>query len=603
MSRRRESLPMTSMFRASRCCAAPLAALLFAVSAPGTAAERAQQIAVIPLPANVTLAGGSFTVRSDTRLLVSGDARAQLVAHYFGDLLLRSRAIRPEIAQLSGTPPKKSITFSVDAAAAGADPESYQLDITSDGIVVAARSGRGLFYGAVTLWQVLTSDPAQGDSIRAPAMRIVDTPRLHWRGLMLDSARHFQSVEYIRQLIDTMALHKLNVLHWHLTDDQAWRLQIRKYPRLTLAGSFYTQEQVRDLVAYANERNVLIVPEIAMPGHATAALVAYPQLAAVAAPQPGSASNLFNLDDATFAFIEDVLNEVTELFPGEFIHIGGAETAIDQWKASQQAQIRMRELGVSNEQLQSYFLQRVGKMLVQRKRRPVGWEYALRAGLPNDAVIMTPRGLDVALSAAAGGYDTVVSTIPALSFDYRQSTAADNLPVRDPVATLEDIYKFDPAPVALAPEDRRHLIGVQANIWTDLLGSEQQIQLQTFPRAAALAEIGWSPPEKQRWPEFIARLSAQMRRYDKLDVRYSDAVFQVRIDTRVVSARDRVGVELSRQATLGEIRYTTNGSEPDAKSPTYADILELKPPITIKAAAFYEGQPLSTTTTAQFAKK
>jgi hexosaminidase len=581
-----------------------LTSLFFAITAPSAAAERDQPIAVIPLPANVAPAGGTFTVRSDTRLLVAGDARAQSVAHYFGDLLFRSRAIRPEIAQLGGgAPPRKAIVFNIDAAAAKADPESYQLDISSDGIVVTARSGRGLFYGAVTLWQILTTDPVQSDSIRAPGVRIVDSPRLRWRGLMLDSARHFQSLEYIRQLIDTMALHKLNVLHWHLTDDQAWRLQIRKYPRLTISGSFYTQEQVRELVAYANERNVLMVPEIAMPGHATAALAAYPQLAAAGAPQPGSSNNLFNLEDATFTFIDDVLNEVVELFPGEYIHIGGAETALDQWKTSQQAQIRMRELGVSNDQLQSYFMQRVSKMLVQRKRRPVGWEYALRAGLPNDAVIMTPRGLDVALSAAAGGYDTVVSTIPALSFDYRQSTASDNLPVRDPIGTLEDIYKFDPAPVALAPEDRQHLIGVQGNIWTDMLGNEQQIQLQTFPRAAALAEIGWSPPEKQRWPEFIARLSVQMRRYNKLDIRYSDAVFQVRIDTRVVSARDRVGVELSRQATLGEIRYTTNGSEPDAKSPTYGDILELKPPITVKAAAFYEGLALSTTTTAQFAKK
>ena len=577
-----------------------LATLFFAVLEPAAAAERTQQTAVIPLPASVTATGGSFTVRSDTRLLVGNDARAQWVAHYFGDLLLRSRAIRPEIAQLGTLPNKKVITFTLDATAASADPESYQIDIASDGIVVAARGGRGLFYGAVTLWQVLTSEPGEEDSVRAPGMRIVDTPRLRWRGLMLDSASRFQSVEYIKQLIDTMALHKLNLLHWHLTGDPGWRLQIRKYPRLTIGGSFYTQEQVRELVAYAADRNVQIVPEIAMPGYAAAALLAYPQLGIANPPQPGS--NVFNLDEATFGFIEDVLTEVIDVFPGEYVHLGGTEVAADQWKASLQAQIRLRELGLSSEQAAGYFLQRVSKFLTQHTRRPVGWEYALRAGLSNDAVIMTPRGLDMALSAAAGGYDAVVSTIPALSFDHRQTTATDNIG-REPVATLEDIYKFDPAPVALAPEDRQHLIGVQANVWTDLFGSEEQVQLQIFPRAAALAEIGWSPPEKQRWPEFIARLSAQMRRYSRLDIRYSDAVFQVRIDTRTVGARDRVGVELSRQATLGEIRYTINGSEPDAKSAAYVDILELKPPVTVKAAAFYEGQALSATTTAQFAKK
>jgi hexosaminidase len=575
---------------------------------PAFAAERSPQVEVIPLPANVTPAGGSFTVKADTRLMVGGDARAQSVAHYFGDLLFRSRGIRPEIAQLgTGAPPKKVIAFTIDAAAAGADPESYQLEISSDGIVVAARSGRGLFYGAVTLWQLLTAEGAEGEPVRASGVRIVDTPRLRWRGLMLDSARHYQPVEYIRQLIDTMALHKLNVLHWHLTDDQGWRLQIRKYPRLTIGGSFYTQEQVRELVAYAADRNVTIVPEIAMPAHAAPALSAYPQLAATTAapvvPVGGDTSgNVFNLDEATFAFIDDVLAEVADMFPGEFVHLGGAEATIDQWKNSQAAQIRMRELGLSNEQAQGYFMQRVSKSLAQRKKRAVGWEFALRSGLPNDAVIMTPRGLDVALSAAAGGYDTVVSTIPALSFDHRQSTAPDSGAGRDPVATLEDLYRFDPAPTALAPEDRRHLIGVQGNIWTDVINSEQQLQLQTFPRAAALAEIGWSPPEKQRWPEFIARLATQMHRYGKLDIRYSDAVFQVRIDSRATSARDRVAVELSRQATLGEIRYTTNGSEPDTKSATYADILELKPPITVKAAAFYGGQRLSTTTTAQFGK-
>jgi hexosaminidase len=408
----------------------------------------------------------------------------------------------------------------------------------------------------VTLWQLATATPLRHGAVALAAVRIADTPRFRWRGLMLDSARHFQSPGFIIHTLDWMALHKLNVLDWHLTDDQAWRLEIKRYPRLTqvgawrvpagsvalhdidpatgrprLYGGYYTQQQVRRIVAYAADRNITIVPEIDMPGHATAALVAYPQLASIDGPPTavpadwGVYPNLFNVEESTFTFLERVLDEVMALFPGPFVHTGGDEAVKDQWRASARIQARMRELGVPNEAaLQGYFTARMGRYLAAHGRRLIGWDEILEGGVPADAAVMSWRGVDGAIAAAASGHDAVLSPAPILYFDNRQGSGPDEPPGRGTVISLEDVYRFDPLPGPLA-RDAQHVLGVQANLWTEHVRTETNAQYMTWPRAAALAEVGWSAPAHIDWDAFRMRLASEFTRYRLLGIRYSDDVF------------------------------------------------------------------------------
>jgi hexosaminidase len=527
----------------SRTLAALAALALFSGAASATA------ISVIPQPARIESRPGVFAIRADTRLSIPRDPRAARVARYFASLLQETRGIK-----LTGTGGGHSIVFKL-APAPASNPEAYFLDITPERVVASASDPRGLLYAAVTLWQLCTAGQAPGhsrapgDSIEVPAVRIADSPRFAWRGLLLDSARHYQSPELILRLIDWMALHKLNVLHWHLSDDQAWRLEIRRYPRLTgvsawrvpegpaaaadidpatghprVYGGFYTQEVVRRIVAHAAERNVTIVPEIDMPGHATAAVVAYPRLASIV-PAParvtakwGVYSNLYNVDESTFEFLQNVLSEVLTLFPGKYIHVGGDEAVKNQWKASPRIQARMRELGVPNEQaLQSYFIGRMGKFLAAHHRRLIGWDEILEGGIAPDATVTSWRGIDGALAAAAAGHDAVLSPAPTLYFDNRQS-ADDIQPGRGTVITLEDVYKFDPMPASLPVDRHHHILGVQANVWTEHIRTEQRVEYMMFPRAAAVAEVGWSPVESRDWNGFLARLPDQMSRYRALGI-------------------------------------------------------------------------------------
>jgi hexosaminidase len=512
---------------------------------------------VIPAPAQAAAGRGTFAVRARTRVLIPLDPVAAASAQYFVDLVRSSHAgwlevIASDVARV----PQGAIAFRLEPSLAGAGPESYQIVVSPQRIVVSAGDRRGLFYGAVTLWQLCTASAPVPGSVRLPALRIVDAPRFRWRGLMLDSARHFQSPAFIMRYIDWMALHKLNVLGWHLTDDQGWRLEIRKYPRLTgvgawrmpagraaardidpatgrarLYGGFYTQEDVRRIVAHAAARNITIVPEIDMPGHASAAIVAYPQLGVTSqAPQAvpadwGIYPNLFNVEESTFGFLEDVLAEVLELFPGKYIHVGGDEAVKDQWRASARVQARMRELGVPSETaLQGYFTHRLGEYLRAHGRRLVGWDEILEGGVPADATVMSWRGVQGAIAAAAAGHDAVLSPDPTLYLDSRQGRSPSEPPGRGQVETLADVYHFDPLPGPLSGE-QQHVLGLQANLWTEHVRTEERVAYMTWPRAAALAEVGWSPAARLDWPDFLQRLPAEFARLRLLGIHYSDEVF------------------------------------------------------------------------------
>jgi hexosaminidase len=503
------------------------------------------QISVIPAPAQVSMERGVFELGAATPVRYTAGSAAEPVAKYFVDLLQRTGGVA--LSAAAGEGGERAISFSLQAREGDqVGEEAYSLVVSPERIVVSSHSPRGLFYGAVTLWQ-LTSV-----SSSIPALKIDDAPRFRWRGLLLDSARHYHSPQFIKKLIDTMALHKLNVLQWHLTDDQAWRLEIKKYPKLTevgawrvpagpaaaadidpatgrprLYGGFYTQDQVREIVAYAAQRNVTIVPEIDMPGHASAAIAAYPQLGVTGKPAAvpadwGVYPNLFNVEESTFAFFEDVLGEVLTLFPSEYIHTGGDEAVKNQWHGSPRVQSRMRELGVQDEHaLQSYFVQRIGQYLNAQGRRLIGWDEILEGGLAPNATIMSWRGIDGAVTAAAAGHDAVLSPAPTLYLDNRPLDWPR--PGRGPVVSVEDVYRFDPSPAALTDEQRAHILGVQANLWTEHVRTEDRAEYMIFPRAAAIAEVGWSPAARIDFQSFSARLPDQLARYRSLGVGFARA--------------------------------------------------------------------------------
>ncbi|GAA0546348.1 hexosaminidase [Rhizomicrobium palustre] len=545
---------------------------------------------MIPLAADIQKSDGTFALSRATAISCADAAGCAATKAYLSGLLQKT--------SLPDTGGEGAVML---RHVEGLAPEAYRLQITPKGVEIAATGEAGLFYGTITLWQLASENST------IPAQNITDAPRFSWRGVLLDSVRHFQTVDEVKRFIDAMAIHKLNVLQWHLTDDQGWRIEIKKYPLLTKIaawrknsregrhGGFYTQDQVRDVVAYAAARHITVVPEIEMPGHASAALAAYPKLASIKHPSRkvsgdwGIFPNLYNVDDATFAFLEDVLSEVMTLFPSPYIHVGGDEAPKGQWDASPKIQAQMKALGVPNtKELQGYFTARIGKYLDAHGRRLIGWDEILEGGPPANAAITSWRTPESAIEAAEKGHDVVFSPAPQLYLDYCQIAREGEPTCRGVQSTLKDVYAFDPEPKgALA----KHLIGMQANIWTEHLPTMNAVFYAGFPRLAAVAEIAWTPREKHNWPDFLSRLPDQMRRYQALGIRYSDAAFSVNVAAK--PAQSGASVTLSNQSGYGVIHYTLDGSAPTPQSPLYSAPFDTKLPATITATTFAEGKPIA----------
>ncbi|OZB61963.1 MAG: beta-hexosaminidase [Lysobacterales bacterium 14-68-21] len=564
----------------------------------------AAPLSLIPQVASLQPASGSFPLRSGDALGVPpGDAGAADAARWLADHVRSSRGL----ALVVGGEAKPAIRFTRDTGVAG--DEAYRLTITTAGVEVRARTDAGLFYGAVTLWQVLTSVPSGAP---LPALAIDDAPRFAWRGLMLDSARHMQTPDEIRTLIEQMAEHKLNVLHWHLTDDQGWRLPIRRYPELTRIGAwrtppdaghdgeparyggFYTRAQIRALVAYAAARHITVVPEIDLPGHATAAVASYPRLG-VTGKRPkvsvdwGVNTTLYNPSPATVRFMEHVLDEVMALFPSHYIHLGGDEAVKDQWQASPAVQAQRRRLGLaSDDDLQGWFMDQLGSYLDAHGRRMIGWDEILEGGVPGDAVVMSWRGSKGAVEAAGKGHDVILSPAPDLYFDQLQSDRADETTGRIPVKSLADIYAFEPVPKALDAAEVVHVLGAQANVWTEHMPSFAHVEHAVFPRLDALAEATWTVPARRDWHDFLARLPAQLARYRAAGIGYADSAFapDIAVDADAALATGHTRVTISNQARFGTLHYTLDGSDPDAHAPVYTAPFNVALPATVRAAAY-----------------
>jgi hexosaminidase len=575
-----------------RCIATVVACLIAA------AASAQERLEVIPAPASVERQEGAFTVSKATPVVVPvGQAMPANVAAVLVDLVERSSGLR--LAIRPGAARDNAINLRVDPTLVAAK-EAYRVEVSPARITLSASTHEGLVHAATTLWQMI---PALRQArLPVPAAVIVDAPRFEWRGMMLDSARHFQSPEFIRRFLDAMAMHKLNVLHWHLTDDQAWRLEIRKYPKLTQVGAwrvpagaarhaldpvtekprrhggFYSQAQVREIVAYAQARAITIVPEIDVPGHTTAMIAAYPHLGAKGhavreVPADwGVFAHGINSDEATFAFVEDVFAEVLELFPGPYIHKGGDEIAHDPYTA------------------------RLAQFLQARGRRLVGWDEILDASLPKSAVVMSWRGVEGALKAAAHGNDAVLAPDPTLYFDNRQGAGENEPPGRLRIlASLESVYRFEPLSPDIPQQGRRHVLGLQGNLWTEHVRTEARAGFMAFPRAAAIAEVGWSARENRDWNDFSRRVAASFARYEALGMTYSESAFAVSGTSRDEAGGTRV--ELAKQAPYGEIRYTIDGSDPLPTSKLYTAPLALQAPALLRAATFARGERLSRVTT------
>ncbi len=579
---------------------------------------RAAHSGVIPLPAEVVPGSGAFGIDPKTTLRVpEGDRDAGNAARYLAELWKRTNGLTLPISVVPLAAIDTASTHSIAFRhRSGFGREAYELEVTPQRVTVSASSAAGLFYGAVTLWQLL---PPGGNTGRIPTQTIRDAPAYAWRGLMLDSSRHFQSPAFIRSTIDWMAWHKLNVLHWHLTDDQGWRLEIRKFPRLTSVGAwrvepsgaryggFYSQEEVRDIVRFAATRHVQIIPEIEMPGHATAAIAAYPALGA-ATPTAGASTpvvsaswgvltHLFNLDPQTFRFLEDVLAEVIELFPSPTIHIGGDEAVKDEWNASPEVRTRARQLGIQDpEALQAYFTQTIAGFLEAHGRRIIGWDEILRPGLQKDAIVMSWHGVSGSHTAAVAGNDTVLAPWPTLYFDNRQSSLPTEPPGRLKVVSLEDVYRFDPRDATLSDRQRHHVLGIEAAIWTEHMQTEERVQWMALPRAAALAEVGWSNAAGRRWPDFLERLAPMFARYRAFGLDFADSVFAPAAG--ISRTAEGFTVRLSNQAPSdaagnGGIRYTLDGREPSSEATRYETPFSVPVGTEIHAAAFIESAQVS----------
>jgi hexosaminidase len=580
--------------------------LLFGLAAPAMA----EAPRLLPVPVELHEGQGSFQVGPHTMLVAApGDRGARNAAQRFADLMRLTRGLNLAVGS---RPVAGAIAFRRGATGAA---ESYHLDVTPAGATITAGDDAGLLYGGVTLWQALTQDSGSG-AVTVTGFTVRDAPRFRWRGLMIDSARHFQSPAYIRRMIDWMAVNKLNTLQWHLVDDQGWRIEIRKYPRLTgvsawrlpavapgapplpRTGGFYTQAEIRAIVAYAAERNVTIVPEIEMPGHALSAIRAYPWLGTGAPIPPGVESDwgvfpwLYNVDDRTFGFLEDVLTEVMALFPSRYIHVGGDEAVKDQWKASPAVQARMKALGVADEtKLQSWFIHRIEAYLRAHGRRLIGWDEVLEGGIAPDATITSWRGIDGAVAAATTGHDAVLSPAPTLYFDNRQGFGPLEPPGRGNLVDLRTVYDFDPAPAAIPADKQRHILGLQGNLWTEHVRTEARASWMMFPRASAVAEIGWSPEQGRTFAGFIDRLVPQLARMRGLGLEPAVSAFAVTPAIDFDPGSDHATLTLRNQAGL-EIRYTTDGTAPTMASRRYDAPVAVALPTRLRAAAFDRGQEL-----------
>lgn len=595
------------------------------------------QVSIIPKPQEMVMSASkdSFLVTPQTVILAGNDLllpTAEFLSSYLKELY--------GVSLKSSKKPVKGKHISLGLSAQKGTPGAYTLDVTADGIQITGADESGVFYGMQTLLQLLP--PVRTGTPAVPQVSVKDAPRFQYRGVMLDVGRHFFPASFVKKYIDFLALHKMNYLHWHLTEDQGWRIEIRKHPELTQKGAwrngtiighhpgtgndntkyggFYTQNEVRDIVQYAAKRYITVVPEIEMPGHASAAIAAMPSLScfpdeptdlgkfpsAVSSMAKGKYvqetwgvhNDVFCAgNDSVFLMLQDVIDEVVALFPSKYFHIGGDECPKANWKRCPRCQQRMKANNLKDEhELQSYFIQRMEKYINSKGRVLIGWDEILEGGLAPNAMVMSWRGEAGGIEAAKQGHDVIMTPNSHMYIDHYQGK-----PSLEPLAiggylTLERVYSYDPLPAALTAEEAKHVQGVQANLWTEYIESPEKAEYMLMPRLSALSEVAWTAPAQKNWDDFKQRMERQYQRYDMQGFNYATSVYNVRQTVNIDETLGKATVSFATDAHAPEIYYTVDGRDPGTATTLYTKPFELRRTATIKAAVFKNGRQMGKTT-------
>ena len=570
---------------------------------------------VVPMPLEInTTQQASFLLKSGVTVYYpAGNEKMQRNAEFLASYVKAQTGI--ELQVQAGEGGKGGIVLQLGLA--NDNPEAYQLKVDANQVVISSPSEAGVFYGIQTLRKAV--DVAEGSNVELPAVEIKDQPRFGYRGMMLDVGRHFFSIDEIKTYIDMMALHNINRFHWHLSEDQGWRIEIKKYPKLTEIGSmrketvighnsgkydgkpyggFYTQEQAKEIVAYAAERYITVIPEIDLPGHMQAALAAYPELGCTGGPyevwtQWGVSDNVLCAgNDQTIQFIKDVLAEIVEIFPSEYIHVGGDECPKVKWSTCPKCQARIKALGLKSdnkhtkeERLQSYVIHEAEEFLNSKGRKMIGWDETLEGGLAPNATVMSWRGEAGGIEAAKQHHDVVMTPNTYLYFDYYQSKDTETEPMAiGGYLPIERVYSYEPMPKSLSPEEQKYIVGVQANLWTEYIPDFKQVQYMVLPRMAALSESQWCAPEKKNYEAFLQRVSRLVNIYAKNGWNYATHIFDVMLDLKPNTETGTLDA-VARTIDNAPIYYTLDGSEPTTASEKYTDVIKIDKPCTLRTVA------------------
>jgi hexosaminidase len=514
---------------------------------------------VIPRPAKIQKRQGHFLIKSDTKIYLGSDyEQLHAVGKYLAEKINHASGYGIGIELLADDKSSEGAIKIVVDSDDWFGEEGYELSIDTASISLRASEPAGLFYAIQTLRQLLpaefeSAEPISGVGWSIPCVKIKDRPRFSWRGMHLDVCRHFFPKEVIKRYLDLLAMHKINTFHWHLTEDQGWRIEIKKYAKLTEIGAwrvdrsdqhwnerepqkedeiptyggYYTQDDIREIVAYADSLFITIVPEIEMPGHSVAALAAYPELSCAGGPFtviPGAYWPKTDIycagNEKTFEFLENVLEEVVEVFPGEFIHVGGDEAHKANWEKCEKCQARIRDEGLKDEhELQSYFIQRIERFLNARNKRLIGWDEILEGGLAPNAAVMSWRGVEGGIAAASAGHDVVMSPTSHCYFDYYQARHGEP-PAFGGYLPLEKVYSFEPIPPGLPPNKRKHILGAQGNVWTEYIPTPEHLEYMLLPRLAAQAEVVWSDEKHKDYGGFEQRMVDHYHRLAMMKVNF-----------------------------------------------------------------------------------
>ena len=592
--------------------------------------EKDPVVSIIPKPLSVVQTAGIFQLSSKVKIVVSVGSGISDQANFLKNRIKSATGFDLPIA---GEESGNAIKLQLESSLSGKlGSEGYNLSVTKKEVLIQSATPAGLFYGIQTLLQLLPPEifgnkVAEGIKWNIPLVNITDKPRFEWRGFLLDVSRHFFPASYIYEVLDHMAVHKMNTLQLHLTDDQGWRIEIKKYPKLTEVGAwrvnhedqprnsremqkpgekatyggFYTQEDIRKFVAYAAQRNIVIVPELEMPAHSTAALASYPEYSCTGTPLtvlPGGIWPCNNIycagKEETFTFLEEVLTEVMDLFPSKYIHIGGDEADKSQWVKCPACQKRMKTEGLKSEkELQSYFIRRIEKFLNSKGRQLIGWDEILEGGLAPNAAVMSWRGIQGGIDAAKAGHPVVMTPTTHCYFDYYQGN-----PEFEPLAIggylpLEKVYSYDPVPQGLSADETKMVLGAQANLWTEYIADSTHANYMTYPRLTALAELCWTSPSQKNFDDFSVRLGQQLKRYDAMGLNYSKSYSAVSINPGFNAEKNQVEVTLKSGFPGTDIHFTLDGSDPLKTTQVFSAPFAVKQTTIIKAAAFINGKPLS----------